>query len=263
MTAPAPPRRLLATEVLLVLGVSIGASALTAALSFAERATRAEPLSDQRTALNVSRLPDRPWFDLADQLLRTGLALVPVALALYLLTRYPGSGARLLGLDRTRPVTDLGSGTALAALIGVPGLALYVLALHLGFGVQVVPAALDETWWTVPVLVLAAVQAALLEEVVGVGYLLERLRAMGWHAAAAVAAHSVLRGSYHLYQGVGGFLGNAVMGVVFALFYLRYRRVVPLVVAHTLLDLVAFVGYGLFREELDAALAEVLARLPG
>ena len=53
------------------------------------------------------------------------------------------------------------------------------------------------------------------------------------------------------------------MGVVFGLFYLRYRRVMPLVVAHTLLDVVAFVGYSLFQEELDALLASVLAALPG
>ena len=62
---------------------------------------------------------------------------------------------------------------------------------------------------------------------------------------AMVAASAVLRGSYHLYQGYGPFVGNAVMGVVFALVYLRTRRVLPLVVAHTLLDVVAFVGYTL------------------
>ena len=63
----------------------------------------------------------------------------------------------------------------------------------------------------------------------------------------------MLRGSYHLYQGFGAFVGNAVMGVVFALFFLRYKRVMPLIVAHTLLDIVAFVGYTL--------LPDILARL--
>jgi membrane protease YdiL (CAAX protease family) len=61
-----------------------------------------------------------------------------------------------------------------------------------------------------------------------------------WHV---VLISAVLRGSYHLYQGFGAFVGNAVMGVVFALFFLRYKRVMPLIVAHTLLDVVAFVGY--------------------
>ena len=46
----------------------------------------------------------------------------------------------------------------------------------------------------------------------------------------------MLRGSYHLYQGFGGFLGNAVMGVLFGYFYQRTRRVLPLAIAHTIVD---------------------------
>jgi membrane protease YdiL (CAAX protease family) len=254
---------MLGAEVLLLLGVSIGASALRSTLAISERLTRAEALSQQTAALNVSRLPDRPWFDLADQLLRISLAMVPVLFAIYLLSRYPGGGARLIGLDHRRPGFDLTSGAVLTAVIGIPGLALYVAALHLDLGVRIIPAALAPVWWAVPVLILAAVQNSLLEEVVGVGYLLTRLRELGWHAAAAVGAHALLRGSYHLYQGFGGFIGNALMGVVFALFYLRFKRVMPLVITHALLDVVAFVGYGLFRQELDSLLASVLAGLPG
>lgn len=251
---PAPPRRVLGVEVLLVLGVSVGASALVATLAIAERLTRAEALAEQTAALNVSRLPDRPWFDLADQLVRIGLAVVPVLLALYLLDRYPGRGARLVGLDARRPRFDLAAGVLLAAAIGIPGLALYAGALRLGLSVQILPAALVPVWWAVPVLVLSAVQNALLEEVVGVGYLLHRLRELGWSVAAAVGAQALLRGAYHLYQGFGGFLGNAAMGVVFALCYLRFRRVMPLVIAHALLDVVAFVGYELFRDEVNSIL---------
>ena len=60
----------------------------------------------------------------------------------------------------------------------------------------------------------------------------------------------MLRGSYHLYQGFGPFLGNAVMGVVFAEWFRRRGRVMPLIVAHTILDVVSFVGYDLFRSVL-------------
>jgi membrane protease YdiL (CAAX protease family) len=93
------------------------------------------------------------------------------------------------------------------------------------------------------VLVLSAVQNAILEEVIVVGYLLTRLRQLGWRVGAVIAASALLRGSYHLYQGFGAFVGNAVMGVVFALFFLRTKRVLPLIIAHSLLDVVAFVGY--------------------
>jgi hypothetical protein len=41
------------------------------------------------------------------------------------------------------------------------------------------------------------------------------------------------------------------MGVVFAGFFLRTRRVLPLVVAHALLDIAAFVGYALLRDRLS------------
>ena len=57
----------------------------------------------------------------------------------------------------------------------------------------------------------------------------------------------MIRGTYHLYQGFGGFVGNLVMGLLFGWLYTRTRRVMPLVVAHTILDVVAFVGYSLLK----------------
>jgi len=142
-------------------------------------------------------------------------------------------------------VRDLGIGAALAAAIGIPGLGLYAAGRALGLTVQVQASALNALWWTVPVLVLAALQNALLEEVIAVGYLTERLRELRWSPLAIVAASALLRGSYHLYQGIGPFVGNVVMGVVFAEYYRRRHRVMPLVVAHTVLDIVAFLGYAL------------------
>jgi membrane protease YdiL (CAAX protease family) len=92
------------------------------------------------------------------------------------------------------------------------------------------------------VLVASAAQNAVVEEVIVLGYLVHRLDQLGWSPGRTVAACSLLRGSYHLYQGVGGFLGNAVMGVIFCWLYRRWGRVMPLVVAHTLIDTVAFIG---------------------
>jgi len=243
-------RRSLHVEVLIVLGLSLGASALWSILRIVERLTRAVPLGQQTSSLNNSVTPDRPWLDLAYQLLGIGLALMPVALVLYLLARVapvPGGARHALGLDLRRPGLDLGGGVALAALIGIPGLGLYAAATALGLNTQVQPANLAGAWWTVPVLVLSAAQNAVLEEVVVVGYLLTRLDQAGWGWGWALAASALVRGSYHLYQGFGGFVGNVVMGVVFALVWRRWRRVGPLVVAHTLIDVVAFVGYALLK----------------
>jgi uncharacterized protein len=248
--SPAKPLR---AEVLLVLGVSLGASAVYAVVNLIDLLTRVEPLGKQTATLNPSQAPGRPWLDLTYQLVRIFFALVPALLAVHLLQRDPGGrGARAaLGLDRTRPWFDLGTGTALATLIGIPGIGLYLLARHLGVSVNVVPADLPDVWWRVPVLVLAAAENAVLEEVVVVGYLLTRLDQLGWNRWRAIAVSSVLRGSYHLYQGFGAFVGNAVMGVVFGYFYQRTRRILPLVVAHTILDVVSFVGYALLAHKLS------------
>ncbi|MBO3094916.1 CPBP family intramembrane glutamic endopeptidase [Cellulomonas dongxiuzhuiae] len=250
--APAPGERAVArrltAEVWIVLGLSLGQSAVYAVVSLVARLTAGPPLAEQTTTLNASQSP-RPYLDLTYQLLSIGFALLPVALALYLLSGNGRSAVRRLGLDRTRPWRDLGVGVGLAALIGIPGLGLYVAGRALGITVEVQASALNEAWWTVPVLILAALQNALLEEVVAVGYLMERLRELRWSTPAIIAASALLRGSYHLYQGWGPFVGNVVMGIVFAEYYRRRRRVMPLVVAHTVLDVVAFVGYAALPEE--------------
>jgi membrane protease YdiL (CAAX protease family) len=235
-------------EVLLVLGLSLGQSAIYAMVSLTAKLTADRPLSQQTATMNASQSP-RPWLDLTYQLLGICFALVPVLLAVHLLRRDHTDATTRLGLDLRRPASDSGWGVALAAAIGLPGLLLVYAAAELGLNANLVPAALPSVWWAVPVLILSAVQNAVLEEVVVVGYLMTRLRDMAWRTGAIIATSAVLRGSYHLYQGFGAFVGNAVMGVVFALFFLRTKRVLPLIVAHTILDVAAFVGYTLLPKD--------------
>src|SRR5439155_14288240 len=104
---------------------------------------------------------------------------------------------------------------------------------------------LPHVWWRIPVLLLSALQNATLEEVLVAGYLLHRLRQLGWSDNKALLTSAALRGSYHLYQGLGGFAGNFVMGLIFGRLYQRWGRTTPLFIAHTLMDTVAFVGYAL------------------
>ncbi|GLY04988.1 MULTISPECIES: CPBP family intramembrane glutamic endopeptidase [Actinoplanes] len=235
-------------EIGIVLLLSLGKSAIYSVVSLTASLTAATPLAQQTATLNASQSP-RPYFDLTYQLLKIFFALIPVVLALFLLWRDRISPTREMGIDFRRPGFDAGWGAGLAAGIGLPGLLLVYAALQLGISAQIVPAALEPYWWAVPVLTLAAVQNAVLEEVLVVGYLITRLKAMNVSPAWIIVCSSVLRGSYHLYQGFGGFIGNVVMGVVFALFYLRTKRVMPLIVAHSLLDIVAFVGYASMPDE--------------
>jgi membrane protease YdiL (CAAX protease family) len=244
-------RRSLVTETVLVLGVSLGASAVWSVLSLVNKLTRQVALNQQTTAMNSSVTPDRPWLDLAYQLVGIVVALVPVALAVHLLRRDRPDAMRAIGVDLRRPGQDLLRGAALAAAVGLPGLGLYAAARALGLNTTIAAANLADHWWTVPVLVLAAVQNAVLEEVIMVGYLFTRWAQAGWSTVAVVVTSALVRGSYHLYQGLGGFVGNVAMGLLFGWVYTRTRRVLPLVVAHTLLDVVAFVGYSLLRDHLS------------
>ncbi|MFE7135871.1 CPBP family intramembrane glutamic endopeptidase [Streptomyces sp. NPDC057638] len=237
--------RTLRSETLLVLALSLGASAVSSLISFVGSLTKPGGLKEQAANLNGSYAPGRPWLDLAWQLFSISTALVPVLLVAHLLLREGAGGLRCMGFDRTRPWFDLGRGTLVAAGIGSAGLAFYLAMRAAGFNLTVVPESLPEVWWKFPVLILSAMQNSVVEEVIVVGYLLRRLDQLGWSPMAALAASSLLRGSYHLYQGIGGFIGNAVMGVVFVLLYRRWGRVGPLVVAHALLDIVAFAGYAL------------------
>ncbi len=168
--------------------------------------------------------------------------LAPVVLVLYLMAR-SGEPPAVIGLDASQPAKDAVRGAVLAAVIGGGGLALYLAAFNLGFNLNVVPERLPAVWWRIPLLLLDGLQNGLLEEILVIGYLLRRLDQLGWRPGRAIAASALLRGTYHLYQGFGGFLGNAVMGVIFGVLYRRWGRVTPLIIAHSLIDATAFVGY--------------------
>ncbi|WP_125098940.1 CPBP family intramembrane glutamic endopeptidase [Leucobacter chromiireducens] len=250
--SPLPPLAQTATartrlrwEIGIVLALSFGASAIYAIVSLADSLTRDTALAEQTQTINRA-LSDRPGFDLVYQLLGFSFALAPVALVAYLLwqPRRPHFAALGVG-GRTRWGRELLGGLGLAALIGIPGIAFYVVSRLIGINLTVVPTALDTYWWTVPVLVLHAFRAAITEEIIVVAYLFDRLRRLGVGTVGVIVSSALLRGSYHLYQGFGGFIGNVVMGLLFGWVYHRYGRSVPLVVAHWILDIVSFAGYPL------------------
>ncbi len=233
-----------------MLALSLGASAVYSIVAIVERVTRETALSSQTATINRP-LAERPAFDLIYQLLSFTFGLAPVALVVFLVwrARRPHLGA--LGLGATGTVAprwwlrESGFGFVLAAAIGIPGLVFYVFTRAIGINTTVVATALDAHWWTVPVLVLMALKAALVEELIVVAYLFDRLRKLGVGTIGIILASALLRGTYHLYQGFGGFIGNIVMGVVFAWAYHRWGRALPLIVAHWLLDIVSFAGYPL------------------
>jgi membrane protease YdiL (CAAX protease family) len=229
-------------EIFVVFAVSLGASGLYAFVSLIGSLTAPKALGQQQAVLNGSLAPGRPLLDLFLQLTNLVIGFAPVALVFYLMYR-SGEGPSDLGLDTSQPGRDLLKGVILAAVIGGSGLGLYLAAYKLGFALNVVAESLPAVWWRIPVLVLSAAHNGILEEIVVLGYLLNRLDQLGMRPSRAIALSAVLRGSYHLYQGFGGFIGNAIMGVIFGILYKRWGRVTPMIIAHTLIDTGAFVGY--------------------
>lgn len=235
------PRRL-RWEVVIIVLVTLGESATYSVLRLIRAALSPTPIGQQQASLNP-RLADQAFWDVLYQLLSVCFSLALVALVLYLLWPPGGSPFRRIGLTFQR--SDWGWGLALAAAIGIPGIGVYVVGRSLGLTVAVVASPLDAAWYTIPLLLLSALRAGLLEEVIGVGYLVTRLRQIGCGVWAAVLISAALRGLYHAYQGVPAVLGNFAMGVLFAWFFVRKGRIMPLVIAHTAIDIAAFVGYPL------------------
>jgi len=236
-----PQRRVIRIEIVVVLAVSFGLSAYTAFLNLIEAVLLG--LAGQRVALNPRRSP----FDLIDLGLNLAVAFQLVAwgaLGVYLLWR-SGFGPAQIGLGRVRWRPDVLGGLGLAALIGLPGLGLYVAARALGLSAHVEPVELYDTWWRIPVLLFTAFANGWAEEVIVVAFLLTRLRQLRVNPVTALLASSLLRGAYHLYQGFSAGLGNVVMGLVFAYVWRRTGRLWPLIIAHGIIDSVAYVGYAL------------------
>jgi membrane protease YdiL (CAAX protease family) len=80
------------------------------------------------------------------------------------------------------------------------------------------------------------------EELIVRAYLMTEIKALTGSTAMAVAVSVVLQASYHLYYGWFGALTVAFSFLVFAVYYARSGRAVPVIVAHAAFDI-----YGLVR----------------
>lgn len=182
------------------------------------------------------------WADVSRQFFSIAFDFVPVAMVFYLIW-LKGEDRSAFGLERGPARRDLGHGLAIATGLFLIGSLGYLAVRYLGIQRFVVPVPATGHWWTVPILALGALGAGLIEEVIVCAYLITRTTQMGWSANRAVIVSALLRGSYHLYQGLGGFIGALVLGLLFGLVFVRFRRTWMLVVAHFLYDLIAGLAF--------------------
>ena len=255
-------------QLFLVADLSLGQSAVYAVVSLADHLSRGA-LTQAQAQVNTSLNP-RPWFDLVYQLLGITFALVPVVLALYFMrsvnvsaepglhsgkvSTEPGMRAEPrtirqvchhIGFDFRRPLRDCAYGGMLFLVIGAGSLGVYAAGRALGLTAEVVPNALGHYWWSIPVLVLLAIKNGVLEEVVLLGFGYDRLEKLGAKPWLIILGLALFRGSYHLYQGVGPFVGNVIMGIIFGFLVLRSGSVMPCVIAHSAVDIAGFTVPGI------------------
>lgn len=164
-------------------------------------------------------------------------AVVPITL--YVLSR-TGQTPAVLGLGRLSWALDVWPGLGLAAMsYGAELLVLIpfapLLANHSGL---VVHPAINRVpgYYVVYGLVISAV-TAISEEVVINGYLLVRLKQLGWTPGRAMLLSVVLRSSYHVYYGVGVLL-VVPFGYFLSRSFQKNRRLSRPIMAHFIYDAV-------------------------
>ena len=176
----------------------------------------------------------QPVIEMSDgRLLRTLGVEVALAFALVLILRRRGwTVARLTVPFRW---TDLlhGLGILVVTLLVHTAISLftYALALNLLVRLAEISFAGHLSW---PIVAIVAMINPLFEETLFLGYLVNALRSRGIGAAVGVSV--VARALVHLYQGPLALFSITPLGLVFALYFVRTRRLWPVVMAHMLLD---------------------------
>ena len=88
-------------------------------------------------------------------------------------------------------------------------------------------------------LVFTSLTAGIVEELLFRGYLLSRLQLFFKSSYVPVIISSVVFGLFHIgYGTVLNVIGPILLGVLFALYYNRYKNIVPVIIAHFLYDLI-------------------------
>jgi membrane protease YdiL (CAAX protease family) len=94
------------------------------------------------------------------------------------------------------------------------------------------------TIWALPFMLLNP----FFEELIVRAYVMTEIKELTGSTMMAIIFSVLLQASYHLYYGWMGALSVAFPFIVFAIYYARSRRAVPIIIAHEVFDL-----YGLVR----------------
>jgi membrane protease YdiL (CAAX protease family) len=96
--------------------------------------------------------------------------------------------------------------------------------------------------------IVLALTAALCEEFIFRGFVIAALFRAGLSGLTVVLLSSLMFGVAHLYQGKAGSVGTGILGTLFAVTRIAYHSLLPAVVWHAVLDIVAGIAGARFFE---------------
>jgi membrane protease YdiL (CAAX protease family) len=164
------------------------------------------------------------------------LSWSPVLLISYLLIR-SGEGRRGIGLGRFEGRNDglVGLGLWIASFV----LVLILARVFEPLGQNQVDFLPNELplWFRIVDACVIAITAGVTEEVVVRGYAQTRLEQLKAPTAVILLLPTALWGLLHLYEGAGPALTVFCLGMLYAWYYHKTRRLWPIVIAHAMFDM--------------------------
>jgi membrane protease YdiL (CAAX protease family) len=105
------------------------------------------------------------------------------------------------------------------------------------------------SWLETVFYIALALTAGICEEFIFRGFVIAALFRAGLSAGMVILASSALFGFAHLYQGKGGSIGTGILGALFALARIAYHSLLPAVLWHAVLDVVAGLAFARYFGE--------------
>lgn len=146
-------------------------------------------------------------------------------------------------------LTNFSAGMGMGGFFMI-GVALWfygILPFFPGFGKETMDTGADASelprhffYWYAP---FALVTASFCEEVIYRGYAMERLLSIAGRPWVAVLVSHGAFVLYHVKDGWSSVLMLSVFALLFPLYYIRYRDLTMMIVAHAFIDLMAVIGY--------------------
>ena len=96
---------------------------------------------------------------------------------------------------------------------------------------------LEANWISISLIIIIN---SIFEEFILIGYLFKRLEK--YHPVIVIGLSILIRQSYHTYQGWMSLILILPTGLVFGYYYYKYKKLWPVIIAHGLSNLIAFLG---------------------